>query len=285
MAKEDQEIIDGYIAACQSARIMMRQVSNLPRLNKTQEKELAVRARKGDEKSRNRLAVSLLHRAVRQATRKYHGIDLEDRIQDGAVALLENVARTHPSHLDLPIRRRITEDVALMYKPYSIPYHMISVLGCLSRIWEQKAQELKRLPREEDLIDDLERKIKRMGNFNVRENIHLWTKMLDLPLSSDQVGETIPSPKTVIGDKEPVIKKLQTIFASHECKDDFKAAKVTLGINDGEEQTQCQAAKTLGVSQRTVSTRVGNFKKQLAGNPRVFALYKELRDLEEEDFY
>ena len=278
----EEKIIDDCITTGQSTRIMMRQIGKLP-LDRASERKLATRARAGDKESRNRLAVSLLHRAVSQAARKYHGLDFDDRVQEGALALLEGVAETHPSHLDLPIRRRITKNVALMYRPFSIPYHLISVLGSLGEIWEEKAQELKRLPTEEELVVDLEEKIKRRGNFSVRENIHRWTKLLDLPMSLGEIENIVPAPMNV-RDKSVVIEQIQEVLRRGGSRQDFQAAKLTLGIVDGKNLSQEAAARVLGVSQRTVSTRVNHYKRYLFKDSRIYALYKELRDLEE-DFY
>lgn len=252
------------------------------RFTPAEEKKLAYRARRGDLTARNRLAVSLLHISIREA-KSHHGSGFDDFVQAGAESLLETVATVHPKRLRLPVRRAQSEEAAQMYKPYAIPYHMISVLGSLSRVWQEKTQELQRLPREEELVTDLEKAIKRRGNFNVKENIHLWIQLLDLPLSLEEVYDPIPAPKKY-EDKEPLIEKLQEVFMDCDRKN-FEAARLTLGIADGQALDQRKVAKKLGISQRTVGNRVNRFKKELLGNPRVYALFKELSEMNEEEFY
>ena len=82
------------MAAGNSIQSYLSEVSRIPLLTEEEEKDLATRAARGDEKARDRLVKSNLRFVVRIAKGYMNqGLSLEDLIQEGNIGLMEGIKR------------------------------------------------------------------------------------------------------------------------------------------------------------------------------------------------
>lgn len=148
-------------------RQYLDEISVSPLLTADQEKDLARRARRGDESSRRRMIESNLRLVVKIARRYIHrGLPLLDLIEEGNLGLIHAVKKFDPergfrfsTYATWWIRQTIERGIMNQSRTVRLPIHIIRDINSCLRATRRLRQTLDRLPTSGEIADYLEWKV------------------------------------------------------------------------------------------------------------------------------
>ena len=146
-----------------SVKMYLREIGKIPLLSLEEEQKLAVQAKKGSKRAKDKLAESNM-RLVVSIAKKYsgRGLDLLDLIQEGNTGLLRAVDKFDPekgfkfsTYATWWIRQAITRAIADQARTIRIPVHMVETINRVLRMKRKMTQEMNREPTNKELADAL----------------------------------------------------------------------------------------------------------------------------------
>jgi RNA polymerase primary sigma factor len=191
------------------------EIGKVALLTPAEEKALARKVRKGDEKARERMIQANLRLVVKIA-QDYasYGLPLLDLISEGNIGLMKAVDRYDPNrgtkfstYAAWWIKQGIKRALANQSKTIRLPVHMVDRLARMRRLSMQLTEELGREPTDEELAEELQLPLKKV---KMLHRVSMRPASLNAILGPDEDGaelgelvadEKAPDPVAILTDR------------------------------------------------------------------------------------
>jgi len=245
----------------------LQDIQKLPLITDAEEeRRLARRAQKGDEKAAERLVTANL-RFVISYVKKYqgHGLDLSELVAIGNEGLLKAVRKFDPdqgvkfiSYAVWWVRQAVLKALAEQTRSVRIPLNQNSNLVRLSRVETALTQSLGRSPTDEEIADDMGEPV---DTIRALRRVAASELSLDAPLDrgdrdSASFGERFAGSEAVEIEEEVESQArrefLEKMFEKYLTERERKILYLYYGLDEGEERTLEEIGSMLGVTRERV---------------------------------
>ncbi len=242
----------------------LREIGRIPLLTAEEEKELARRARAGDEEAKAKLAAANL-RLVVSIAKRYTGLGLPllDLIQEGNVGLMRAVEKFDPergykfsTYATWWIRQAITRALTQTARSIRLPESLLQRLRKIQEAESEWLQEYGELPTDEELAEVLGMPVEQIQEARQAPQ---YTPSLDQPLDEEEDGDeleqligngSLPSPlRTALKElrREELLKALESLSERER-----KVLSLRYGLEDDQPRTLEETGRILGISRERV---------------------------------
>jgi RNA polymerase primary sigma factor len=243
--------------------LYIQQMAKHPLLTPEEERELAIRAKKGDKEALKKLVEGNLRFVVNVAKNFMGwGVPLTDLIAAGNLGLIEAAKRFDPdkevkfiSYAVWWIRQAITRAIADQARTIRIPVHMIETINKLIRVSRQMFQELGREPTPEEIAKKVG-----MSPEKVRKILRTSQEPISLetPIGDDDeshLGDFIED-KSVMSPEKYVLRQalraqLEEVLSTLSEREE-QVLRYRFGLEDDTEYTLEQVGKKFGVTRERI---------------------------------
>ncbi len=240
-------------------RSYLQDVKKVPLLTRSKELELARKARKGDEKAKEKL-VSANLRFVVSIAKQYQnqGFSLMDLIAEGNIGLLKAVERFDPeagnhfiSYAVWWIRQSIMKALSEKSRTIRLPLNQVSTLFAVEKVEDVLTNEgenvsIKKIAEKLNIEDD-----KVSNVLNAASEI----QSLDMPLSDNSfLGDILPDDSETPVDialKMDVKDIINTAISTLSEKEQ-KVIKLRFGLLDGKEMSLLEIGKRFNLTKERI---------------------------------
>ncbi len=243
-------------------RMYLKEIGRVNLLTAEEERDLAKRVERGEQKARERLISSNL-RLVVSIAKKYvgRGLSLLDLIEEGNIGLMRAVEKfdwrkgyKFSTYATWWIRQAITRAIADQARTIRIPVHMVETINRFIRVSRMLMQELGREPTPEEIAREME-----IEPDKVREIIKVSQQptSLEAPVGEEKdstLGDFIPDEEIRPEDQASV-----ELLKSHlsEVLDTLndrekKVLKLRFGLDDGRQRTLEEVGREFGVTRERI---------------------------------
>jgi len=185
-------------------KLYLQEIGKVPLLSREQEVHLAEGVQRGDERSREQLAVANLRLVVSIAKRhKGCGMPLLDLIQEGNIGLMKAIEKFDPSrgykfstYATWWIRQAITRAIADKARTIRIPTHMLDLMRKIYKIEEEYVQHHGSPPTRKQVAQLLNMPLEEIVR---AKKITPYTRSFEEPIGDDEdstLGDFIGSKQT-----------------------------------------------------------------------------------------
>ena len=199
MEDEAQEALNDFEATANDVVVLdgvkayLKSISNHPRLDFEQEKELSARALNGDQDAINELVSCNLLLVVPIAKRYYGcGLPLLDLIQEGNLGLITAAKKydgtkgwRFSTYATYWIRQSISRALGDQSRTIRIPANMVELLGKVRKATNELTIKFKRQPTDEEIAKYLDEDLDKIQTI-----LDVSQAVSSLDLSVDEDGET-----------------------------------------------------------------------------------------------
>ncbi len=279
MADQDKDLT--------TLQLYMQQMGKYPMLSPEEEKELAIRAKKGDKEALKKLVEGNLRFVVSIAKNFMGwGVPLTDLIAAGNLGLIEAAKRFDPdkdvkfiSYAVWWIRQAIMQTIFQQTGAVRIPIKESLFIAKVKETYEKLKENLGREPTEEELAQELKTSVKKIKNALsiVRQPISL-----DMPLGES--GEEDFTLLDVLSKKgtediekeilENTLKKELESMLNVLDEREREIIKLRYGLEGNEPKTLEEVGEMLGISRE----RVRQLEQRALKKLKSIALKKHLQD-------
>jgi len=242
----------------------LREIGQIPLLTAEEERELARRARRGDQDAKARLAAANL-RLVVSIAKRYTGLGLPllDLIQEGNVGLMRAIEKFDPergykfsTYATWWIRQAITRALTQTSRSIRLPESLIQRLRRLQEAETAWIQEHGEPPTDEELAEILGIPVEQVQEARQAPQ---YTPSLDQPLDEEEEGDeleqlisngSLPSPlRTALKElRREELRKALEVLSERE----RRVLSLRYGLEDDEPKTLEETGKLLGISRERV---------------------------------
>ncbi len=216
MPDTEQELINQYL----------KKISKIPLLSPEEEKELAYKAKKGDEEALKKLVESNL-RFVVSVAKQYigYGLPFSELIAAGNLGLLEAAKRFDPdrgvkfiSYAVWWIRQAIMQALSQQTGAVRIPLKQSHLISRIGTIYAELAKELEREPTPEEVAEKLNRDMiakeleKEIGREPTEKEIEEKLKTEGYKMSPEEVEKYLQVCRIPLSLDAPVGENEDTFF-------------------------------------------------------------------------
>lgn len=265
LEEPEKELLSSEIAI-DPVQAYLKEIANTPTLTAEEEKELAKRIEKGDEKAKEQLIKANLKLVVSIA-KKYIGksphLSFLDLIQEGNIGLFRAVEKfdwrkgyKFSTYATWWIRQAITRALADQARTIRIPVHMVEYLTKFNKIKRKLLQELGREPLPEEIAAEMEIEPEKVHQLM---KIAEGTVSLETPVGEDDedsiLAEFVADEKT----PPPSVEAARTLLRERlkEILDQLsprerKILSMRFGLEDGVSHTLEEVGKAFGVTRERI---------------------------------
>ncbi len=216
MSDTEQELINQYL----------KRISKIPLLKPEEEKELARRAKEGDEEALKKLVESNL-RFVVSVAKQYigYGLPFSELIAAGNLGLLEAAKRFDPergvkfiSYAVWWIRQAIMQALSQQTGAVRIPLKQSHLISKIGTVYAELAKELEREPTPEEVAEHLSREMiakeltKELGREPTEEEVEEKFKKEGYRISPEEVERYLQVCRIPLSLDAPVGENEDTFF-------------------------------------------------------------------------
>ncbi|MDP8216771.1 MAG: RNA polymerase sigma factor RpoD/SigA [Candidatus Kaelpia imicola] len=243
-------------------RDYFREIRKIPVLSFDEEKELVIRAQKGNENARVKLIRSNLRLVVKIA-RKYerYGMSLPDLIEEGNIGLMKALHRFNvelgyrfSTYASWWIRQHVIRALANQSRVVRIPVYMTELLYKMRKAQERLIQKYGRRPTDEELAKALKVKVSKIHRL---KKVQYNASSLDRRISEDSDVEFID---LLQDDEIGAIDELVNLFEREEVEAlllfmDERSRdiiKLRFGLKSGIPKTLAEIARKFNITRERV---------------------------------
>ena len=174
----------------------LKDIKHIPLLTAAQERELATRIKKGDQRARRQMITSNLRLVINIAKRYSHlGVSLLDLIEEGNLGLMKAVTKFNPkrgyrfsTYGAWWIRQYITRAIANQGKTVRVPVYLTELLSRWRRTNERMTQQLGRKPEAAEVAKRMRIPVEKVRQLS---EMVTSTTSLDAPVGEEGTAEMI----------------------------------------------------------------------------------------------
>jgi RNA polymerase primary sigma factor len=261
--EEEEELVPE--ARIDPVQMYLKEIGETPTLTADEEKELAKRIEKGDEKAREKLIKANL-RLVVSIAKKYVGksphLTLLDLIQEGNIGLFRAVEKfdwrrgyKFSTYATWWIRQAITRALADQARTIRIPVHMVELLTKFNQIKRRLIQDLGREPLPEEIAAEMGIEVDKVHHLI---KISQGTVSLETPVGEEEEDtlsefikdEKIPLP-SIEAARALLRERLKEILVDLTPRE-RKILEMRFGLKDGINHTLEEVGKEFGVTRERI---------------------------------
>ena len=249
-----------------SVQMYLREIGKITLLTAEEEKELARRIEKGDEDSKNRLALANL-RLVVSIAKRYVGrspnLTLLDLIQEGNIGLFRAVEKfdwrrgfKFSTYATWWIRQAITRALADQARTIRIPVHMVETISKYQQAVRRLTQDLGRDPLAEEIAAEMGLEVEKVRHI---QKISQDTVSIDAPVGEDDEDSTLGEfimDETILSPEQEAARRLLKDQLREIITDltprEQKILKMRFGLDDAITHTLEEVGKEFGVTRERI---------------------------------
>ncbi len=244
-------------------KMYLKEIGRIPLLTPTQERTLARKAQRGEERAKQKLVVANLRLVVSIAKRYIgRGLTFLDLIQEGNIGLLKAVEKfdwkkgyKFSTYATWWIRQAITRAIADQARTIRVPVHMVETINKINKIRREYLQENGDYPSVELLA-----KMTGKSNEKIEEILQAdkETVSLESPVGGDEdssVGDFVADVETINPEESAMLMLLRDEI--NEVLNTLGPREATVlkmryGLIDGRQKTLEEVGKYLNVTRERV---------------------------------
>ncbi|MBU0683773.1 MAG: sigma-70 family RNA polymerase sigma factor [Candidatus Omnitrophota bacterium] len=199
-------------------KLYLKDIRDLPLLTAEQEKDLAIKIKKGNKKARQQMIQSNLRLVINIAKKySYLGVPMLDLIEEGNLGLMKAVTKYDPhkgyrfsTYAAWWIKQFITRAVANQGKTVRIPVYVMEMLMRFHKVKKHLLQRMKKNPQ----LGDIAKKMK-LPVSRVRQLSHMASNIASL---NAPIGESGDSEFMDLIEDESIVNSVDELskFLLHE---------------------------------------------------------------------
>lgn len=155
-------------------KLYLKDIRDLPLLTAEEEKELAIKVKKGNKKARQQMIKSNLRLVINIAKKySYLGVPMLDLIEEGNLGLMKAVSKYDPdrgyrfsTYAAWWIKQFITRAVANQGKTVRIPVYVMEMLMRFQKVKKHLSQKMKKTPQMRDIAKKMKLPLSRIKQLN-----------------------------------------------------------------------------------------------------------------------
>jgi RNA polymerase primary sigma factor len=247
-------------------KIYLKEISNIELLSPSRERQLAMRAQKGDKKARDELIKANL-RLVISIAKRYtgRGLSFLDLIQEGNIGLIKAVDKfdwrkgfKFSTYATWWIRQSITRAIADQARTIRIPVHLVETINRMNRVIREYLQEHGEYPTTEELA-----KIMKKPEEKINEILMSARDVLSLnsPISSgtgddeeSETGDFVSSEDTTPEEEAQKMilrERIEEVLDTLSTKEAL-VIKMRYGLLDGKQKTLEEVGQYFNVTRERI---------------------------------
>ena len=241
----------------------LKEIKHIPLLTAKEERDLATRFRRGDQKARQRMINSNLRLVINIAKRYSHlGVSLLDLIEEGNLGLMKAVTKFNPkrgyrfsTYGAWWIRQYITRAIANQGKTVRVPVYMTELLSRWRRVNERMTQQLGRKPTPADVAKRMRLPVEKVRQLS---EMVTSTTSLDAPVGDEGTAEVIdliedPSAASPSDNIAAILQQQQIADLLQKMNErERQILQLRYGLRDGVMRTLGETAKSFGITRERV---------------------------------
>ncbi len=248
-----------------SVKLYLKEIGRVKLLKAEDEKELAVRILKGDQKAKNELINANL-RLVVSIAKHYlgRGMPLLDLIEEGNMGLMKAVDKfdytkgfKFSTYATWWIRQAITRAIADQARTIRIPVHMVETINKITRVQRQLTQELGREPTPEEISSKMDGA---MTPDRIREiqRIALEPVSLESPIGEEDdshLGDFVEDKESLSPTEftsKTMLREALYDVMSNLTEREERVLKLRYGLDDNKPRTLEEVGKEFGVTRERI---------------------------------
>jgi RNA polymerase primary sigma factor len=245
-------------------KLYLKDIRDLPLLTAEEEKNLAMKIRKGNKKARQQMIKSNLRLVINIAKKySYLGVPMLDLIEEGNLGLMRAVTKYDPdrgyrfsTYAAWWIKQYITRAVANQGKTVRVPVYVMEMLMRFQKVKKHLSQKEKRTPHLKDIARKMKLPISRVKQLN-----HMASNIASL---NAPIGESGDSEFMDLIEDESIVNSVDELskFMLHERIEalllkmtdrEKKILTLRFGLgDDGTTHTLKDTAKHFGITRERV---------------------------------
>lgn len=261
---DEQEEYNYDVKTTDSVKMYLNEITKYPVLSIEEEKELARKIAKGDEKARKKFIECNLKLVVSVAKRyNGRGLSFLDLIQEGNLGLMTAVDKfdvekgfkfsTYATHW---IRQAITRAIANKGRNIRIPVHLTEKLAVYEKIIEKLEMKLNRKPTIEEIANEMRISLAEVKKLQELQNAPISINTLVNDDGDSELEDFIPgtddAPEDVVIDENMQIK-VKELFEKCNLKErEIEVLLLRFGFNERNPMTLDEIGKKMGITRERV---------------------------------
>ena len=274
-------------------KLYFNDISKIPLLNAEEEKTIARRIKRGDEKAKEKLIESNLRLVISIAKRFFGSrLSFSDLIQEGNVGLIKAIEKFDPekefkfsTYATRWIKQSITKALADMTKNVRIPVHLIDEMNSYNKAYQELFQRNGREPTSKEIGAELGFPVKKVKKL---EEVIFGNVSLDAEVGDDgknSLGDLIEDTNTLKPDQyvaQNVLRENLDKILQMLDEREAKIIKMRYGI-DGPKYTLEQVGEEFDVTRervRQIEQKVIQKLKEHIGLQKILGIEDDIEKME-----
>ncbi|MFP4499550.1 MAG: RNA polymerase sigma factor RpoD/SigA [Candidatus Hydrogenedentota bacterium] len=239
----------------------LAEISRVPLLSPSKEKDLAVRARKGEPEARKMLIISNLRLVVSIAKKYlYYGLPLQDLIEEGNMGLMKAVDRFDPergckfsTYATWWIRQAVTRSLSNQGRTVRIPVYVTDNISRYKRTAEELYKKQGRNPTAEEMAEAMNIKLAEANK--LQQFVGMVTPLENMESTDDDMGGIPESAQPAHVDRaleQITLDQQMEALMSELTEREASIMRYRYGLMDGEAHTLEQTGKRFKLTRERI---------------------------------